>query len=767
MRAFLTGFRFRWRGGPGAAAVFTLALAIRLAYLGGIDDSPFYDAPVVDARTYADAARELAAGAWLGPQAPFWQPPLYPYFLGAVWALTGVDWTVPRVMQAFIGALTCVLLWRLGCRTLSPALGLAAALAAALWGPLVLFGGELLPAVLAVALDLAALLLLLRAAEAPSRGARARGSLLAGAAMGVAALCVANVLAFAPVAAAWLRRRPPADGSPWLAPAMLVLGAALAITPVTARNLLVGGDLVLISSNAGVNAFIGNNPDFQRTVEIQPGPEWVELVSRPRREAGAVTPADQSRWFLGRAVQFAVTEPGAWLRLTAGKAQAFLHGAEAGRNLDLYQARAWSGLLSVLLWSRWLAFPMGLAMPLALLGVLLGWREGWFRRPEARLLLWFLAVYGGTVIAFFPASRYRLPVVPVLLLLAALGARELAARARLGWRQAALPAGVLLAFGALCNIDAPVMDPEGGARTQHRLGFVYQQKGMGANALRHYRRALQLDPSIREARYNLGALYAEQGRFERAAGEFEGFVERFPEDPQGLLALGDARLRAGRHESALAAYKELLNHPRLSEARERGAVAAGPVEIHGRLAATFARLGRLAEAVTAYRSLLELAPDSLDARLQLGMVLEEQGRYAESEREYDAILQRDSARVEASLRLARLMFRGDRPGEAKAHLIGALEHRPGAVEARWMLAAQLIVEHRGAEALEQAEAILAIDPDHIGATWVAGHLHQVVGDSLVGAAYIERLKRLHKDRRHQDFAESLKQDLREMMEGLR
>ncbi len=765
MRALLTGFR--WRGGPGAAAVFTLALAIRLAYLGGIGDSPFYDAPVVDARTYADAARELAAGAWLGPPAPFWQPPLYPYFLGAVWALTGVDWTAPRVLQAFIGALTCVLLWRLGCRTLTPALGLAAALAAALWGPLVLFGGELLPAVLAVPLDLAALLLLLRAAEAPSPGARARGSLLAGAAMGAAALCVANVLAFAPVAAAWLRRRPSADASPWLAPALLLLGAALAIAPVTARNLLVGHDLVLISSNAGVNAFIGNNPDFERTVEIQPGPEWVELVSLPRREAGAVTPSDQSRWFLGRAVEFAVTEPGPWLRLVVHKAQDFLHGAEAGRNLDLYQARTWSGLLSVLLWSHWLAFPMGLAMPLALLGVLLGWRGGWFRRPEARLLLWFLAVYGGTVIAFFPASRYRLPVVPVLLLLAALGAWELAARVRLGWRQAALPAGVLLAFGALCNTDAPVMDPEGGAGTQHRLGFVYQQKGMGANALRHYRRALQLDPSIRAARYNLGALYAEQGRFERAAGEFEAYVERFPEDPQGLLALGDASLRAGRHEPALEAYEELLHHPGLSKARESGAMAAGPVEINGRLAATYARLGRLAEAVTAYRSLLELAPDSLDARLQLGMVLEEQGRYAESEKQYDAILRRDPARVEASLRLARLMFREDRPAEAKSRLLRAIEHRPGAVEARWMLAAQLIVEHRGAEALEQAEAILAVDPDHIGATWVAGHLHQVVGDSRVGAAYIERLKRLHTDRRHQDFAESLKQDLREMMEGLR
>ena len=268
----LIGSRFRWSGGHGAAAVFAFALVLRLVYLGEIEDSPFFDAPVVDARTYADAARELAAGAWLGPDAPFWQPPLYPYFLGAVWSLLGVGWVAPRVLQALLGGLTCVLLWRLGCRTLSAPIGLAAALAAALWGPLVLFGGELLPAVVAVPLDLAALLLLLYTAEASSPAVRARRALLSGAVMGVAALCVANLLAFVPVAAAWLwRRRSAADVPSRLAPGMVVLGAALAVAPVTVRNLVVGQDLVLISSNAGVNAYIGNNPDFERTLEIQPG----------------------------------------------------------------------------------------------------------------------------------------------------------------------------------------------------------------------------------------------------------------------------------------------------------------------------------------------------------------------------------------------------------------------------------------------------------------------------------------------------------------
>ena len=39
----------------------------------------------VDAKTYTYHAQRLAAGNWLGVgEGPFWQPPLYPYFLGAV-----------------------------------------------------------------------------------------------------------------------------------------------------------------------------------------------------------------------------------------------------------------------------------------------------------------------------------------------------------------------------------------------------------------------------------------------------------------------------------------------------------------------------------------------------------------------------------------------------------------------------------------------------------------------------------------------------------
>ena len=59
------------------------ALGIRLLYVEQSQTSPFFDYPLVDAKTYADAAERMGVlGHWDGGDAPFWQPPLYPYFLG-------------------------------------------------------------------------------------------------------------------------------------------------------------------------------------------------------------------------------------------------------------------------------------------------------------------------------------------------------------------------------------------------------------------------------------------------------------------------------------------------------------------------------------------------------------------------------------------------------------------------------------------------------------------------------------------------------------
>ena len=145
----------------GVVAVFALALSVRLYYLHEIRTSPLFTAPVVDARTYTEEAHYFSEVSFAGRPAPFWQPPLYPVLLGVLFALAGDDLYLPRLIQAVIGALVCVLICLLGYRVFGAGIGLGAGIAAALYGPLIYFGGELLPTLLACCLNLLVLWVLM------------------------------------------------------------------------------------------------------------------------------------------------------------------------------------------------------------------------------------------------------------------------------------------------------------------------------------------------------------------------------------------------------------------------------------------------------------------------------------------------------------------------------------------------------------------------------------------------------------------------------
>ena len=93
--------------------VFALALVVRVAYIFEADASPLFAHPAVDAKTYTHHAQRLAAGNWLGVgEGPFWQPPLYPYFLGAIKSLFPESFFYAvRFVQALLGALVCAMSW--------------------------------------------------------------------------------------------------------------------------------------------------------------------------------------------------------------------------------------------------------------------------------------------------------------------------------------------------------------------------------------------------------------------------------------------------------------------------------------------------------------------------------------------------------------------------------------------------------------------------------------------------------------------------------
>src|SRR5689334_21608780 len=120
--------------------VFAAALGVRLLHVWQIRRAPFFDVLLGDARGYDAWARRLAAGDWIGRDV-FYQAPLYPYFLGVIYAVAGRSLLLVRVVQAIIGAGSCVLLAIAGRRFFSARVGVLAGAALALYAPAIFFDG--------------------------------------------------------------------------------------------------------------------------------------------------------------------------------------------------------------------------------------------------------------------------------------------------------------------------------------------------------------------------------------------------------------------------------------------------------------------------------------------------------------------------------------------------------------------------------------------------------------------------------------------------
>ena len=422
------------------ALIFGLALLLRIGFsLDHVYHHPQADRPVIDEASYEAWALEIAEGDWVG-DGVFFQEPLYPYWLGSVYALWGVGDDEAEVtrrrrmaakhIQALYGAVTAVLVALVAARLFGRTAGWTAGLALATYRPLLAFPSYLLKPNLVVPL-LALLVWVGLAARLPARGPRGWLAWLGlGLLAGAGALLRGNLLLLLPVFVLLpVLRLGPAlrrGEAPWsraLAPAGAVLaGIALLLLPVALRNQAVGGVFALTTSGAGTNVYGGNNAHnpYGRATEFP----WVRGVPEheaedwrheaERRSGRLLDPGEVSDFWLGATLDSIAESPGLHARILWNKLRLSLGAYEVPDNHHL----AWNA-----------RFVSALALPipgfdlwgtLGLAGLLAWASRRWLGAPApddargARELAILFALYLGTIVLTVTSMRVRLALVPLL-----------------------------------------------------------------------------------------------------------------------------------------------------------------------------------------------------------------------------------------------------------------------------------------------------------------------------------------------------------------
>lgn len=511
--------------------IFALALALRVAHVLFMRSSPAFERPSMDALYHWQWAQAFAEGTdfQLGP---FFRAPLYIWFLGLCHTLFGASFLIPRLLQAVLGACAAYFAYRLGRRTFDFRVGVITGLLVACSWVLIYFDGELLIPTLILPLNLAALWLTVGLARSDEGGARTRRAFAAGLCWGLSAIARPNVLLVQPVLALWLIRergiKPVLRNERGARPAHWVvytLGVLAPILPITAYNVIEGGDRVLISSQAGVNFWIGNNPESDGSSAIVPGTRggWWEGYHDAIAQAESalrpgLLPSEVSGWYADRTWDWISQNPGDAVVHVLWKLRLFFTDWELGNNQEV---RFFAHHFSPVARMSPVGFP--LLVGLASLGIVLCLSD---RKRRGRCFppLAFLCLYTLSVVAFFVCSRFRAPVLPVLALFSAVGLVWLFDKAaQRAWPRLGLGAALALIAGFATTLR-PAAIKTTDANGYLQLGHLAEQMGQARDAEGHYRYASQLDPGNPFAQVSLARVQLADGRPVEAEGALQAIL---------------------------------------------------------------------------------------------------------------------------------------------------------------------------------------------------------------------------------------------------
>lgn len=253
------------------------------------------------------------------------------------------------------------------------------------------------------------------------------------------------------------------------------------------------------------------------------------------------------------------------------------------------------------------------------------------------------------------------------------------------------------------------------------VGAGLHQRGKLEEAAEHYRRALKLNPNLREPRVNLGMILMDRGRIEESLTQFRQALHISPNYAVARYYLGRALGRQGRFDDAFEQFRKLFEtepdypdaHASLGEVllnKKLPGQAIDEINLELRrsprsiralnlLATAFLRLDRPEEAIEQYQRALQIAPHMPEIHHNLALALQNRGELSRAIEHYRRALQGRPDSTDIHINLAQALFDQASFGEAATVLDDVLKHRSTDPDAYYLVAATYLSRSRFASAI--------------------------------------------------------------------
>ncbi len=306
------------------------------------------------------------------------------------------------------------------------------------------------------------------------------------------------------------------------------------------------------------------------------------------------------------------------------------------------------------------------------------------------------------------------------------------------------------------------------------LGKALMALEMKDEARQAYDQALQIDPHLKYALFNMGNWYLDRGEFKKALeyyekGRVEGYdtaalynnmgqvymqgkeydraianyqkaLEKDPSLPQPMVNIGAALIDAGRYREAVTYLEEILRiHPNLAEARDNLNIARERMRNEGAeveksdLASLFKSAkeallaGKISEATRMFSQVVDNVQSGTgEIYFSWGLTNEGAGRKGDAIAAYRHAVQLAPKLVEAQVNLANLLREQGSLEEAMSEYRKALEVRPDFANAHYNYALCFIARNSDGDSVkaeDEFKAAIHFDPEHPYAYTALGQLY--------------------------------------------
>jgi len=390
--------------------IFGISLVIRLFYV-----ILFPTVVIGDATAYDGLAIGLIEGKGYGGGTSSYWPPGQPFFLAAIYSLFGYNPQIACIFQAFVSSLTCIVIYFLGKTVLNKKIGIISGFIAAVYPTFIIFSGLLLTETIFIFLLSLSILYLLKVYEQASL----KNLLMAGVPLGLAMLVRPIILGFIPFILFWLllsskdSKERKKNLMNFIAIFVIIM---VVVSPWAVRNYNVHHKFVPVSTNGGVNFWMGNNPDATGRMLKKDNQAMLWTIKNMTDDEVA-----REKLFYKKGLEFIKENPSKFLVLGAKKFAYFW-----GFILPFFTSYLYGYFIHPI--PNWLfmllapltVLPYAIILPLAIFGIVFYHYQKLDKKVSLLFLLIFYYIFVHCLI--LSSTRYHLPLVPFLIIFASYGA---------------------------------------------------------------------------------------------------------------------------------------------------------------------------------------------------------------------------------------------------------------------------------------------------------------------------------------------------------